>query len=433
MLKKVLPLSSILAMRFLGLFIVMPVLSAYALGLEGADEILAGAVIGGYALTQMLFVLPFGILSDKIGRRSALIIGLLIFAVGSVVCAVADDIYWLLFGRFLQGAGAIAAVVTAMISDSTPEHMRAKAMAVMGGSIGLSFALAMVLGPLIGGHYGADKLFWLTAFLALGAIIVVVTKVGPSDRISHNYESEGMKSVIKNKALMKMNLTHFLQKGYMTIAFLVIPIEMGSRFGWVSAELYKAYLPAMVLGLMAMGLGAVTGEKKGRYKEIFLLSIVLFALAFVLMLATNQLVFILGVVVFFTAFNMFEPLMQSLTSKYAKVHQRGAALGLANSFAYLGTFVGGIGAGIVLKYYDFTVLVGILGGISLLWLAITLSMHNPKYLQTLRLDLGGVPDPNVCDGIEGVVESYINHTENSVVIKFDADVIDAKTLQSKVG
>ncbi|MGZ8545810.1 MAG: MFS transporter, partial [Sulfuricurvum sp.] len=154
MFKTVMPLSAILSLRFFGLFLVLPVLSVYGLSLQGATPLLIGVIVGGYALTQAIFQLPFGIMSDKIGRKPTLLIGLVIFLVGSIICAVSTDIYTLMFGRFLQGAGAIGAVIPAMISDLVNEESRGKAMALMGGTIAISFALAMGLGPVIAAHYG---------------------------------------------------------------------------------------------------------------------------------------------------------------------------------------------------------------------------------------------------------------------------------------
>ncbi len=167
MIKSILPLSSIIALRFFGLFLVLPVLSVYAINLQGATTTLVGIVIGGYALTQMLFQIPFGVMSDKLGRKGTIITGLLLFAIGSIFCAIADDILMLMVGRFLQGAGAIGAVVTAMISDLVKEEQRPKAMAIMGMAIGVSFAASMIIGPTVGSFAGVESLFYLTAFLAL--------------------------------------------------------------------------------------------------------------------------------------------------------------------------------------------------------------------------------------------------------------------------
>ncbi len=433
MIKQILPLSSIIALRFLGLFIVMPVLSVYALGLEGADEVLAGVVIGGYALTQMLLQLPFGILSDRIGRKQTLLIGLLIFAAGSVVCALSGDIYMLMFGRFLQGAGAIGAVVTAMISDSVKEEVRAKAMAVMGGSIAVSFAVAMLAGPVIGTHYGVDKLFWITAFLALAAIAILFTKVPAPPVISHDYEQEKLGVILKNRDLMKMNVTHFLQKGFMTIAFLVIPLILTQEHGWEKTELYKVYLPAMLFGLLAMGPAAVLGEKRNRYKEIFVFSITLFGIAFLLMLlGGGGALFIVGVVLFFVAFNMFEPLMQSLTTKFAKVHQKGAALGVANSFAYFGTFIGGLFGGMILRDFGFDTLVYLLLAISVAWALVTLSMTNPAKMRNLYLPKNEAANLTALEGKEGICEYYTNETEGVAIIKYETEKFDEESIKSIV-
>lgn len=430
MISKVLPLSFILSLRFFGLFIVMPVLSVYALSLRGADELLVGIVVGGYALTQMIFQLPFGMLSDKIGRKRTLLIGLLIFVLGSVVCALSSDIYMLMFGRFLQGAGAIGAVVTAMISDSVKEEIRAKAMAVMGGSIALSFAFAMLLGPIIGGMYGVDKLFWLTAVLAFVAIVILYLKVPNPPTISHEYENESIWQILKNRDLMKMNLTHFLQKGFMTVAFLTIPLVLTQSFGWELQELYKAYIPAMLLGLLAMGPAAVFGEKKSRYKEIFILSIALFGASFALMLLSkSEVVFIVAVALFFVAFNMFEPLMQSLTSKYAKVHQRGTALGVANAFAYFGTFLGGVLGGLLIKFFSIELLFVVLIGISFIWVLVTLTMQNPGKFKNLYIELQSVKNKKL-DDVVGVIEHYVNESEAILVVKYNMELTDEKKLKS---
>ena len=433
------PLSLIVALRFLGLFIVLPVLSAYALTLEGANTFIVGIVIGSYALTQAIFQIPFGMLSDKIGRKKTLLFGLLIFIVGSVIAALSTDIYTLMLGRFLQGAGAIGSVVTAMISDLVKEETRAHAMAIMGGTIALSFAIAMVVGPIVGGIYGVDKLFWITAGLTVFAILVLFTAVPEAPKIVHFYsETESkMKEVFKDKSLVIMYVTFLFHTSIMTMAFLIIPIVMTQSvddggFAWDKTELWKVYIPAMVFGLIAMGPAAVFGEKKDKGKEIFLISIVLIATGFLLMgFATNAILFIVGVVFFFIGFNMFEPLLQSFVSKFAKVHQKGAAIGVANSFAYFGAFMGGMLGGWVLHVYSRGTLALIVLGLSVLWFLWVLKLRNPGhrgnvYMEFDRYDKEKLP---AMKDLAGVVEYYTNETEGVSVVKYDKDVTNEDVIR----
>ncbi|MGB6020127.1 MAG: MFS transporter, partial [Sulfurimonadaceae bacterium] len=322
MFKTIMPLSAILSLRFLGLFLVLPVLSVYAMSMEGATPLLVGVIVGGYALTQALFQVPFGTISDKIGRKPTLFVGLLIFLIGSVISALSTDIYMLMVGRFLQGAGAIGAVVTAMISDLVPEEVRGKAMAMMGGTIAIAFAVAMGLGPVLGAAYGVDVLFWITAGLAILAMLLLFTKVPTPPRIRHIYHNTTKTSdIIKDPNLLGMIIINGMQKGLMTVSFVLIPIILTNAvadggFGWETSDLWMAYLPAMIFGLIAMGPAAVFGEKYNKAKQIFLISIVLFIVAFVLMgFATSSTLFVIGVVSFFIGFNMMEPLVQSLISK----------------------------------------------------------------------------------------------------------------------
>ncbi len=438
MFKKVLPLSAILSLRFLGLFLVLPVLSVYALGLEGATPLLVGVIVGGYALTQAIFQVPFGTMSDKVGRKPTLLFGLIIFLIGSVICAYSTDIYTLMLGRFLQGAGAIGSVITAMISDLVDEEVRGKAMAIMGASIAISFALAMGLGPVIGAAYGVDTLFIITAALAILAMILLFTKVPTPPRIKHIYHKTSKTSdILKDPNLLNMIIINAMQKGLMTVAFVLIPIILTNTeygFGWETSELYKAYLPAMLLGLVAMGPAAVFGEKKNKPKEIFLASIVLFIGSFLIMgLTASSTVFVVGVVMFFIAFNMMEPLVQSMISKFAKVHQKGAALGISNSAAYFATFIGGTVAGLFLDFTNRETIGISIAIIATLWLLWTLKLQNPTKHSHLYLaqDLVDMDKLSELES-EHIAEWYINETENIVVVKYVSEALEADDIKAKI-
>ncbi|MCB4747131.1 MAG: MFS transporter [Sulfurovum sp.] len=434
MIKQIMPLSLVVALRFFGLFIVLPVLSIYALDMKGATPFLAGLVVGGYALTQALFQVPFGLMSDKIGRKKTLLVGLLIFIAGSIISALSDSIYMLLIGRFLQGAGAIGSVVSAMVADLVKEEERAHAMAILGGTIAMSFAAAMIIAPIVGGNWGIDKLFWLTAALSIVSIGVLFTAVPQPPKIIHSYSEREAKTtdVFKDKALVRMYITFLFHSSIMMMAFYIIPlvltrsIDLGG-FGWEKSELWKVYFPAMIFGFIAMAPAAILGEKYNKGKLIFIISIIFTFLGFIAMgFASKAWIFVMGVVLFFIGFNMFEPLLQSFVAKFAKVHQKGAALGVANTFAYIGIFFGGLLSGWVMQHYDQHILALIVGFLCMLWFLWVATMPNPNNRGNVYLPLN-IFDRNKISTLTGhpaVVESYVNETENIAVVKYEKDLID---------
>ena len=428
MIKSILPLSLIIALRFFGLFIVLPVLSVYAINLEGATTTLVGIVVGGYALTQMIFQVPFGVMSDKLGRKGTIITGLLLFAIGSIFCAIADDILMLLVGRFLQGAGAIGAVITATISDLVKEEQRPKAMATMGMFIGVAFAASMIAGPTISSFAGVQSLFYLTALIALGSIVVLLKAVPNPPKIRHTYNGKAQLSqVLGNANLIKMNITNFLQKGLMTFAFMIIPMMLIKNFQWEMSDLWKVYLPAMIFGFIAMAPAAIIAEKKGKFKEILAIGIVLFAVSYLIIgMSTGSTMFVIGVVIFFIGFNMHEPIMQSLATKFAKVHQRGLVLGIFNSCGYFGTFLGGVLGGMFFEKVSLSSLVIVIAIICILWIILILTMPNPakKKISYIPLTEEYLKHADKLHSVNEIDEWYINDTENIIIVKYDSDKIN---------
>jgi len=432
--KKVLPLSLIVALRFFGLFIVLSVLSQYAITLKGGTAFLAGLAVGGYAFTQALFQVPFGVISDKIGRKKTILIGLLLFTAGSVIAAVADNIYILLLGRFLQGTGAIGSVVTAMIADYVREDQRAHSMAVMGMVIAMSFAAAMIIGPIIGGIYSVKVLFWLTAILAILALGILFTAVPEPPKIVHHYSEEEakIKHVFKDKDLVRMYITFLFHSSTMAIAFFIIPILMKQKFGLDANHYWKVYLPSVVFGILSMGPAAVFGEKYHKGKEVFIASILFIAASFAMMGFFNSyILFAIGAVFFFIGFNMFEPLLQSFVSKFAKVHQKGTALGVANTFSYIGIFLGGAFGGFVYGHFKEQGLAVFVFIISAFWIWWITGMRNPGLRQTVYIELNDNTRDKLHEikKVEGITDQYINETECIIVIKYDAQHINEKEIK----
>lgn len=433
MIKSVLPLSLIIALRFFGLFLVLPIISVYAMNLEGSTPMLVGIVIGGYALTQMIFQVPFGMISDRIGRKKTIVIGLVIFAIGSLVCAVSEDIYSLLFGRLLQGAGAIGAVVTATISDLVKEEQRPKAMATMGMFIGIAFAASMAAGPTLGASYGMSTLFYIVMVIAIGSIFVLLKAVPNPPVITHTYNDKAeLGAILGNVNLIKMNITNFLQKGLMTFAFMIIPVVLTKTYGWELKDLWQVYMPAMIFGFLAMAPAAIIAEKKGKFREILIIGIVFFAVSYLIIgFSSSATVFVIGVVIFFIGFNMHEPIMQSLASKFAKVHQRGLVLGIFNSAGYLGTFLGGLIGGMFFQDVALDTLVIVIAVVCALWAVLIITMANPSkkkfaYLSLEEFHLENSSKLNTA----AIDEWYVNNTENIVAIKYDNEKISEDEIKN---
>jgi predicted MFS family arabinose efflux permease len=288
----------------------------------------------------------------------------------------------------------------------------------------------------VGAAYGVETLFFITAGLSIFAIIILFSKVPTPPRIKHIYHAKAKTSeILKDSNLLNMIIINAMQKGLMTVAFVLIPIILTSdEFSWAKSDLYMAYLPAMLLGLIAMGPAVVFGEKKNKPKEIFLASIVLFIGSFLIMgLTMSSTVFIVGVVMFFVAFNMMEPLVQSMVTKFAKVHQKGAALGISNSVAYFATFLGGTTAGLMLDISDRGAIGISVAVLATLWLLWTLKLQNPTKYSHLFISQDEINTEklNTLEH-EHIAEWYINETENLVVVKYVTDAISEDELKSKI-
>jgi len=347
-------LASIFALRMLGLFLVLPVFALEARKLPGGDDTaLVGLAMGMYGLTQALLQIPFGMASDTFGRKPVIIAGLLIFAAGSALAAWAPSLHWLVAGRALQGAGAISAAVTALLADQTREVVRTKAMALVGASIGLVFALSLVVSPLLAAHIGLQGLFALTAALAVGGCAVVLWWVPPEPADPVDAGRSGLLEVLRHPALLRLDLGVFVLHAVQLSMWVALP-EMLEQAGLPRDQHWAVYLPAVLASFFVMGATLFPLEKRGYLRAVFLSSIGLIALVQIALWAlagTVPPVLALGMVLFafFCGFNVLEASQPSLASRVAPASARGAALGVYNTLQSLGFFAGGALGGWLVK------------------------------------------------------------------------------------
>ena len=435
MFKKVLPLASIMFVRFFGLFIVLPVLSVYAMELPGATEMLIGLTFAGYSLAQMALVIPFGWLSDKIGRKRSIVIGLGIFGAGSLVCAFSDSIYMLLFGRILQGAGAISAVTSALISDIVREEQRTKAMAVVGMAIGLSTVLSMILGPIIAAKFDLSMLFTITFALVVIELLILLTLVPNPPKVHYTFTHKStLRALLNHRPIMLMSLVNMFQKALIVAVFVIAPVLFVHVYGWDKADLIGLYIPAFIVSFFAMGLASMLADAKGKYRQVLLTSLSFFALAFFFLgIMEHRHAAFFGVVLFFIGFNMLEPMMQTLITKYAKAHERGKVLGLFNGFGFLGSALGGLLGGVA-------IMEGMLEGVALfiilasgVFLFFARSMHNPARLKNLYLSKTDTTQLVKLEQEGKIVEWYRNDTEGLTIVKYDTGYSDEAVLKASLG
>ena len=379
-------LASIFALRMLGLFLVLPVFALEAARYPGGDDpARVGLAMGIYGLTQGILQIPFGIASDWWGRKPVMIAGLLMFALGSFVAAWASDLNWLIAGRALQGAGAISAAVTAMLADLTRDTVRTKAMALVGGSIALMFALSLVLAPLLASVIGLWGLFALTGMLSLAAIAAVVWWV-PPEPIKHADQPRGsMLEVLQNPGLLRLDFGVFVLHAVQLAMWVAIPALLVGA-GLDKAAHWKVYLPAVLASFVVMGMTLFPLEKRGYLRAMFLVAIgTIFVVQLGLIWAANLLVppiWLLAVLLFlfFCGFNVLEATQPSLASRVAPVHSRGAALGVYNTLQSLGFFAGGAVGGLVAKTYGPHGLFIVCGVLMLAWLVVAWPMKAHKKL-----------------------------------------------------
>ena len=324
-------LAGIFGLRMLGLFLILPVFAVYARGLPGGDNLtLVGLALGIYGLTQACFQIPFGIASDRLGRKPVIIFGLLLFAAGSVMAAMAETLPWIIAGRALQGAGAISAAVTALAADLTREQHRTKVMAMIGSSIGLVFAISLVAAPVLYAAIGMSGIFWMTAGLALFAIVVLRRVVPNPPKVEAKMVR--FAGVLRDGQLLRLNLGIFTLHTVQMAMFVVVPAALVARGNLPIAEHWKIYLPAVLVSFALMIPAIIVAERKNLLKPIFMAAVALLTLTQIGLLFGREQVWQMAVllVAFFVAFNILEATLPSLVSRVAPPASKGAALGIYN-------------------------------------------------------------------------------------------------------
>ncbi|WP_276487546.1 MFS transporter [Ectopseudomonas mendocina] len=436
-------LAMVFAFRMLGMFMVLPVLATYGMDLRGSTPALIGLAIGAYGLTQAVLQIPFGVLSDRIGRRPVIYAGLLIFAAGSVLAANADSIWGVIAGRVLQGAGAISAAVMALLSDLTREQHRTKAMAMIGMSIGLSFAVAMVVGPLLTRAFGLSGLFWATGAMALLGILIVAGIVprdaGPLQHRESGVAAQALWPTLKHGDLLRLDFAILALHAVLMASFVALPLALVEQGGLVREDHWWVYLTALLIGFFGMVPFIIYGEKKRQMKRVLLgaVTVLLLCELYFALFGDGLRALVLGIVVFFTAFNLLEASLPSLVSKVAPAGGKGTAMGVYSTSQFLGAALGGILGGWL---YQHVGLSGVFIGCALLcaiWLAIAVTMREPPYVSSLRLplDAAALADVGLVERLKatpGVADAVVVVDEAAIYIKVDTQQVDRTTLESLI-
>ncbi len=434
-------LALIYAFRMLGLFMIMPVFALYAEKLPEATPFLAGLALGIYGLTQALLQIPFGMLSDRIGRKPVIFAGLVIFALGSLVAAQADSIYGIIFGRALQGSGAIAAALMALAADLSREEHRTKMMALIGASIGVAFAAAMVLGPVLNQWIGISGIFAGTAVLALIGIAILYLIV-PDPLHTHFHsdaqvQSGALVDVLRDSQLLRLDFGIFILHFALMCVFLVMPLELRDTASLAAADHWKLYLPVFALSLVIMLPFVIIAERNRRMKQVFLGAIATVALAVTGFIYSSDLRTLgLSLVLFFAGFNLLEASLPSLISKTARATQKGTAMGVYSSSQFMGAFAGGLVGGAVHGYWGIDGLYITVIVVLLLWLVLASSMQQPRYLSTYLLNIGVRNESEISGlthelaAVAGVAEVSVIADEGVAYLKVEKHVLDDKKLLS---
>lgn len=428
-------LAAVFGLRMLGLFMILPVFAIYGEQLIGFSPIWIGLAIGAYGLTQALLQIPMGILSDKYGRKPIILIGLLIFLFGSIVAAMSETIYGVVLGRALQGMGAIASAVLALAADLSREEQRPKVMATIGMFIGLSFTLAMILGPIVAESFGLSGLFWVTAVLTIGAMFLIqfmvpysVNKAPRGDNVAL---PDQIGKLITHPQLFRLNIGVFILHMALTACFVTLP----KQFVAVGLELenhWQLYLPTLIGSFFLMVPFMVIAIKKQKEKQMFSSAVLLFSLTLMLLwyLPQTLMSLVISVVLFFTAFNYLEATMPSILSRIAPAGVKGSVMGVYSSSQFMGAFVGGVVGGAIATHFGEQMIFLVMACTGLLWFIAATGMKPLKksksysFKTTIECEEQADVVANELINLPGVIEATLVHSESVAYLKVDDKVVD---------
>lgn len=428
-------LASLYALRMLGLFMVLPVMAVAGADYQYATPELLGLAIGAYGLSQALLQIPAGALSDYFGRKPIIVIGLLIFAIGSFVAANADTIYGIIFGRFLQGCGAIASAVMALVTDLTREEHRMKAMASIGASIGLSFSIALVLGPVLVNLGGLQLIFIITGILSLAGIALMLYLVPTPAQKKHRDGSAVLGDVFKqlgNLQLWPLNIGIFILHALMVAMFVSIPQQL-IQAGLTLDQHAWLYLPVLLTAFVLMVPFVIISEKKRQMKGVVIVALLIMILALILMSqAVGLWAWALALGIFFLAFNIMEATLPSWLSKIAPAGAKGSAMGVYSTLQFLGAFAGGLIGGWLNKDFGIEGLFFILAFAVFAWMVLVIITPKPVHLNSVRVDIQNASSKDVNTSLylqalinlNGVADAVLIAEEQAVYLKVDASVFD---------
>jgi MFS family permease len=437
-------LASIYGLRMLGLFIILPIFAIYAQHLPGGEShLLIGIALGAYGLTQAILQIPAGWMSDRYGRKPVIYISLVLFAAGSFIAADASNIYVIILGRIVQGAGALNAAVMALTADLTREEVRTKAMAMIGITIGITFSISMVLSPMLNNLMGVPGIFALTGVLALLALGVVkfVIPDPAITRFHSDTEASGkhFAEVLRNKDLLRLDFGIFSLHAILMSVFMQVPFVM-QKDGLPLSHHWYIYLPVMLVAFVLMVPPIIIAEKKARMKQIFMLSIFLAMCAqALLMFAQNSLWGVAAaLLVFFTSFNVLEATLPSMISKIAPLASKGTAMGVYSSVQFLGAFSGAAIGGALLQFVGGDSVFVFAIALLLVWLIVASTMKPPALVRTKLYHLSEMNEAAAVElqkqlaQLQGVREAMVVAAESIACLKVDMQGYDEAAVDKLV-
>ncbi|MFU9046662.1 MFS transporter [Acinetobacter tibetensis] len=430
-------LSSIFALRMLGLFMIIPVFSVAGQSYQHATPALIGLAVGVYGLSQAILQIPFSLIADRFSRKPLVVLGLLLFAIGGAVAAMSDSIYGVIIGRAIAGAGAVSAVVMALLADVTREEQRTKAMAAMGMSIGLSFVVAFSLGPWLTSLVGISGLFWVTTIMGLAAIamLLLVPKVTRHHKNFQQGYLAQLKQVLKMPDLNRLHVSVFTLHLLLTAMFIYVPSQLIEFAQIPLAKHGLIYLPLLVISLFFAFPSIIVAEKYRKMRSIFLTAIAGIILGLITLIFgyESKYILLIGLGLFFVAFNVMEALLPSWLSKVAPIQSKATAMGVNASSQFLGAFFGGTLGGQLLMLNNTALGWSILTAIAIIWLFISFGLAQPRYLSSLVLRL---PENKQTDewtsqllAIRGIEEVVVMSDQQVAYVKVDKQRIDEAARQ----